>query len=425
MVVTIDLDYFAAQDDAEIRPRLSRILDHVLELPNLQAITFSISRPYLLSQAQADLLLCEALRYVTHVVNAAIHYEPFADTGQDRSERAKGFYRQKLKVPRYEVENAPPVLRTLLLQNSSRIEVDEQNGRWEALLDGWRREEVTPRVRLWVDSDLADDGTELAVAADRRFRLRIENWQTAPGLRIRWWVLSSAHTVYNLTDEEQGFANGSPRYLVDHDEPVDTADGIAELDGEKLIPFFDKRTGLGTLRVYCEISHGGEIYLSSVIRLSRFQGDGYIGKLTEIFNLPYVYGSALLKAGGRTSADARRGADCSNFIIYGRRREGANIPYVNPKELLTYLEPIDEFRGFEDGVAYGRHGPIVMTPELLKKGLLLHFGKHVAAVYGSVGQSNVLTGETLVVHQLEGPPEITTFRVMAAKYAQIRVMTFK
>jgi hypothetical protein len=66
-----------------------------------------------------------------------------------------------------------------------------------------------------------------------------------------------------------------------------------------------------------------------------------------------------------------------------------------------------------------------MTPALLRKGLLLHFGKHVAAVYGNGGKSDALTGDTLVVHQLEGPPEFTTFGAMAAKYAQIRVMTFR
>jgi integrase len=72
---------------------------------------------------------------------------------------------------------------------------------------------------------------------------------------------------------------------------VDAADDTAELNGEELIPFLDKKTGLGTLRVYCEVSYGGKIYLSGVIRLSRYRGEGYTGKLTEIFNLPYVYGN--------------------------------------------------------------------------------------------------------------------------------------
>jgi hypothetical protein len=66
-----------------------------------------------------------------------------------------------------------------------------------------------------------------------------------------------------------------------------------------------------------------------------------------------------------------------------------------------------------------------MTPELLKKGLLLHFGNHMAAVYGNADHSVALTGETLVVHQLEGPPEIIPFAAMAAKYKIIRVMTFR
>jgi hypothetical protein len=426
VVASIDLDYFAtAQSSDEIRLRIGGILDRVLQLPNLQAITFSISRPYLTSQAQAHLLLFEALRYAIRVVNADIHYEPFADTGEDRSEMAKEFYRQRLQPPRYELESAPGVLRTLFLQNASRIAVSEPSGRWEALLKNWRREPRIPRVRLWVDGHRMPDGAEFTFAAGKRFRLEVESPVMPPRPRIRWKVLASAHAMYNLAGEDQGFANGAPRYLVDREEAVDAADGGAELDGEKLVPFFDKKTGLGTLRVFCEATYGEEVYRSSVIRLSRYLGEGYTGKLTEIFNLPYVYGSALLKSGGRTSADARQGADCSHFIIYGRRREGAEIPYVNPKDLLPYLELIDEFQGFENGVAVGRHGAIVMTPALLRKGLLLHFGKHVAAVYGNGGKSDALTGDTLVVHQLEGPPEFTTFGAMAAKYAQIRVMTFR
>jgi hypothetical protein len=36
-----------------------------------------------------------------------------------------------------------------------------------------------------------------------------------------------------------------------------------------------------------------------------------------------------------------------------------------------------------------------------------------------------LTAETLVVHPLEGPPEIISFAAMAAKYTQIRGLTFQ
>ena len=66
-----------------------------------------------------------------------------------------------------------------------------------------------------------------------------------------------------------------------------------------------------------------------------------------------------------------------------------------------------------------------MTPDLLNAGLLLDFGKHVATVYRNDNQRGVLTEDTLVVHQLETYPEITTFGAMAKKYKEIRTMTFK
>jgi hypothetical protein len=230
---------------------------------------------------------------------------------------------------------------------------------------------------------------------------------------------------YNLASENQGFADGSPKYLIHRELPVSGAEGLSEVTGETLFPYLDRKTALGTLRVYCEVSDGNETSTSNTVMFSRYDGAGYIGKLTEIFNLPYVYGSALLRADGRESADARYGADCSNFIIYGRRREGYKLPYVNPGQLLPYLTEIDKFTGSKDGVAYGRHGPIRVTHDLVRNGLLLHFGTHMAAVYRADGQNNFLSATTPVVHQLETYPEITTFGVMAAKYKEIRIMTFK
>jgi hypothetical protein len=85
VVVSIDLDYFATGGN------LDRVLDPVLRIPGLQAITIAISRPYLASEDQAHRLLFEALRYLTRVVNLDIHYEPFVATGEDRSRKAKEF----------------------------------------------------------------------------------------------------------------------------------------------------------------------------------------------------------------------------------------------------------------------------------------------------------------------------------------------
>src|SRR5438477_4457922 len=57
LVVTIDLDYFADLGAAEQKPAFERIWNFVIERPNLRAITFAISRPYLKSDDQAHRLL--------------------------------------------------------------------------------------------------------------------------------------------------------------------------------------------------------------------------------------------------------------------------------------------------------------------------------------------------------------------------------
>jgi len=50
LVVTIDLDYFAGLSAPEQETAFARIWNFVIERPNLRAITFAISRPYLKSE---------------------------------------------------------------------------------------------------------------------------------------------------------------------------------------------------------------------------------------------------------------------------------------------------------------------------------------------------------------------------------------
>src|SRR5205814_1037199 len=51
LVVTIDLDYFAGLSATEQEIAFARIWNFVIERPNLRAITFAISRPYLKDEA--------------------------------------------------------------------------------------------------------------------------------------------------------------------------------------------------------------------------------------------------------------------------------------------------------------------------------------------------------------------------------------
>lgn len=401
LVVSIDLDYFATDS----RPgRVTQLLDRVLRLPKLAAITIAISRPYLNSDAQADALLAETISSFTKIANVSLRFEPFAKTGPDRSAKAEELTRRHLPVPEYRIEAAPPPLRSLIVQNAARFAVDMDRERWDRLVRCWREE--SPRISLEINGQSAESGARIRQGIPFRISGRA---------KARWRARVASRREYNITGEAHGFADGAPRFVDYQDIPV--AENAAALSEEQLLPFLDG--GLGTLRVYAELPDGS---VSNFLEFSRFTGDGYPGKLTEIFNLPYVYGSALLRIDGEQSADARYGADCGHFIVYGRRRMGYPLPYRNPAGLLPYLEEIEDFTGLQDGVAMGANGPIRITQEQIAEGFLLHFGRHIAAVFSGAG---TLNASTPVVHQLEDYPQITTFGAMAGKYKRIRIMRFK
>ena len=90
------------------------------------------------------------------------------------------------------------------------------------------------------------------------------------------------------------------------------------------------------------------------------------------------------------------------------------------------MEPVTEFSSFQNGIAYdSQQQPIRISPDLLKSGLLLFLGKHIAAVFDDGRGSGVLTENTPIIHQLETYPEIIPFSAFAAKYRKIQIMTFK
>src|SRR5438034_302611 len=72
LIVTIDLDYFAGSSDAEQETAFARIWNFVSERPNVRAITFAISRPYLSGADEAYRLLRLALMSALSLPTAQI-----------------------------------------------------------------------------------------------------------------------------------------------------------------------------------------------------------------------------------------------------------------------------------------------------------------------------------------------------------------
>src|SRR5881409_3175190 len=148
LVVTIDLDYFAGLPVAAQGTAFARIWDFVIERPNLRAITFAISRPYLRNENEAQRLLTLAFTSALSLPTAEIEFEPFLTVANDHSNLAKKLMAKGEKLPAFDVGRSTQELRARILAARERINVRQDRKRWQQLLSTWNDE--APRLHLEV-----------------------------------------------------------------------------------------------------------------------------------------------------------------------------------------------------------------------------------------------------------------------------------
>ena len=148
LVVTIDLDYFAGLSTAEQATGFAHIWNFVIERPNLRAITFAISRPYLKDEDEAYRLLNLALTAALSLPTAQIEFEPFLRVANDHSNLAKELMARGEKLPVFDLSQAPQELRARILSDRQRIVVRYDATRWQQLLRTWNDE--APQLHLQV-----------------------------------------------------------------------------------------------------------------------------------------------------------------------------------------------------------------------------------------------------------------------------------
>ena len=148
LVVTIDLDYFAGLAAAEQEQAFARIWNFVIERPNLRAITFAISRPYLKDEDDAYRLLKLALTSALSLPTAQIEFEPFLTVANDHSNLAKKLMVKGEKPPAFDVAQSPQDLRARILSDVNASSCGMTQARWQQLLRSWNDE--APRLHLEV-----------------------------------------------------------------------------------------------------------------------------------------------------------------------------------------------------------------------------------------------------------------------------------
>jgi hypothetical protein len=399
LIVTIDLDYFAELGAQEQEQAFARIWNFVIERPNVRAITFAISRPYLKSEEDGDRLLKLALTSALSLPTAQIEFEPFQAVANDQSNLAKKLMTKGEKVPAFDVAQSSQDLRARILFARKRIGVRQDSGRWQQLLRTW--EDEAPRLHLEVKNREPSTDNVWRVPADESadIELVVEPWTEKPE-KIEWFALTPKFLRCNLTDlsaDQVGFvANAAPRPAW-NELAINCHDSVLPIS--RIENLFDPQLHCGSIRLRARATVDGKVRETPVIELRRFVSSGFRAALTEQFGLPYLFGSGELSESCDTGPETNLGADCANFVVYALRRQGQRIPWSDPKQLRQHLELIA--RSASPGIPR-------ITPEDLQRGTIIHLGTHVAAIIEDRQPVGVVDENDLVVHQLPNAPEVVT-----------------
>jgi hypothetical protein len=399
LVVTIDLDYFAGLSAPEQETAFARIWNFVIERPNLRAVTFAISRPYLKSEDEAQRLLELALTAAFSLPTTQIEFEPFLTVANDHSNLAKELMAKGEKPPEFDLARAPQYLRARILAEHQRIVVRHDATRWHQLLRTWNDE--APQLHLQVKDRQPSTDNVWRISADEPAQIELvtQPWTTTPE-KIEWFALTPKYSRCNVTDlsvDQVGFvANAAPRPAW-RELPINHYDAVLPI--AKIDNLFDRLLHCGSLRLRARAVVDGKIRETPVLELRRFIGSGFRAAVSEQFGLPYLFGSGELSEDSDIGPETNLGADCANFIIYALRRQGWRVPWSDPKRLRDDLDLVA--RSAAPGTAK-------ITARDLQRGTIVHLGTHVAAVMEDRQPIGILDENDLVAHQLGGIPEKLT-----------------
>lgn len=171
-------------------------------------------------------------------------------------------------------------------------------------------------------------------------------------------------------------------------------------------------------------------YRYRIIQVIVREDDSYLGYLTELFGTPFVIGPRMTDQGVHET-DARMGSDCAAFAIYGKRRQGYQVPYCGPLGIYRYLSAIEDVPlnpiPFEQTEVY-------VTPEDrlirtgtagLQAGDIVHFGEQVSVFYSDVGIKGVFDKDDLLLQCYGSRPTITTVKDSGFYHLPVRIYKWR
>jgi hypothetical protein len=236
----------------------------------------------------------------------------------------------------------------------------------------------------------------------------------APAFTLAWHRIEPAAASYSNGDASTFHFHAIEYRATAIEGPSDRAAIPADVR-PTLTP--DHGDGLGTMRYQLVVTQGDRVVMTpgpearrgkgsggltdAVMRVTIRSDDSYLGYLTEMFGQPYIWASAGLSPATHQS-ERLEGSDCADFIVYGARRMGLDLPYMWTGSLPRHTTLLGSGTRGEDGVYRNARGiPVTYT----RAGDLVLFPRHVGALIEDRGVPGVLDDQDVMMHTLFDSPK--------------------
>ena len=207
--------------------------------------------------------------------------------------------------------------------------------------------------------------------------------------QVRWYYLEPLYLDYdNTSDCSQSVCLDIIQYTR---EEITTGRNVVSLGLHQL----GSRITTGT-HLILSTDEVGEVLHRVAIR----KEDSYIGYLTELLGVPFVYWPTFEDGFGHQT-DRGIGADCVATIIYGQRRLGRRIPYVAPQKLYEYTYKVSD----HTHVSY----------DTIQEGDILHFGFQTAVISKDLPPIGRLSNNDKIIHSFHKAVEEIDFSSLEYK----------
>lgn len=399
VILSIDLDTFAGMAEKEREDLFERIWARAMDFPGLVGVSFSVSRPWLTDNDEADALVAMALKAVVHTRGTTLEIDVAMDDRVDLSLKADEF--EGGQVPRWNFSESSPAvegwIRMINVFGMRRCRL--VNHRGEPVFPILGSEISYPEIRP-AEGEVSIDGVWRFQKGAVTALSVLSNGMSATG-RVRWHRLDASRVAYDLWPETRlgkGFANSPGRWVYEKTmgEPMVTSDLQLAMDREMV----------GRSRWFAEVETSEGWIPTQVCELRVADGDGFRGALSECFGMPYVFGISTVDDENGSGVNSGWGSDCANFLVYAWLRNGVRMPWGDPGMLRKKLVTLAESQSVGDGFS--------ITDEKIEKGLVVDFGNHVAAVWEDREPLGRLDAGDRMIHHLGGLPVIVRLGELAA-----------